>query len=61
MSSGTDEDIAAPLTDLEAGRLRKVLAEHQQVDGRCPVCNTPRRCWTASWTRAALITAGRPV
>ncbi|MFI6228855.1 hypothetical protein ACIBCR_16250 [Micromonospora echinospora] len=61
MSSGTDEHLSPPLTDLQADRLRQVLAEHRQVDGRCPECGTARRCWTASWTRAALVTAGRTV
>ncbi|WP_018251888.1 hypothetical protein [Salinispora mooreana] len=32
------------------------LNEHQQVDGRCPVCGTPRRCWPWAEAYAGLLT-----
>lgn len=32
-----------------------ILAEHQQRDGRCPLCGTRGRCWTRAGALAELI------
>ncbi|WP_080635226.1 hypothetical protein [Salinispora pacifica] len=31
------------------------LNDHRQVDGRCPVCGTPRRCWPWAEAYAGLL------
>lgn len=50
--------------DATVRRWWRDLAEHRQVDGRCPVCGSRMRCWPWAEAFAGLLThdllGGRP-
>jgi hypothetical protein len=47
------------ISEEEAARLWRVVDEHTQVDGRCPICRTRRRCWTRAGAIGGLMLADR--
>ncbi|WP_080636105.1 hypothetical protein [Salinispora mooreana] len=42
--------------DATISRWWRDLNNHRQVEGRCPVCGTPRRCWPWAEAYAGLLT-----
>ncbi|WP_319460104.1 hypothetical protein [Micromonospora sp. RTP1Z1] len=49
----------ATAVDEQERRWWRTLAQHQQVDGRCPHCETHKRCWPRAEAFAALVATDR--
>jgi hypothetical protein len=47
------------ISDEEAAQLWRTVDEHAQVDGRCPICLTARRCWPRAGAIGGLMLADR--